>query len=130
MVIELSELKIDKFKEEILAKREIRNALYTWAKDQGSHHAMWIRLQRVMLSNGLKHVSLPKLNIEVWLKAGRMIFDIVDMNAVSLDNCCPFCGASMMENGHVIYIHPGLNHERHVYGCTCGRFYTATWEVD
>jgi hypothetical protein len=87
-------------------------------------------LARKMLENGFSHIRLPKQNLEVWFKKGALIFDIINEDSISVDECCPYCGNKYFDWASILYIHPGLNHERHVYACSCGRFYSVYWEKE
>lgn len=127
-IFELS--RFGKTKQELAAKSMIRAELMRFAKEQAHHAAMYHGVRRLMTDSKLNHVQFPKLNIQVWFKDGRLVFDITDEEMISVDNDCPYCGEYFYTNSTTVYVHRGLNHDRYVYACQCQRYFAVTRERD
>lgn len=115
---------------DIMARKQIKEEVIKFALQQQTHELMWLKIRKLMLDNNLSHMRLPKQNLEVWFKRGALIFDILNEDAISVDNCCPWCGNGYYDWASILFTHPGINHERHVYACSCGRFYSIYWDKD
>lgn len=128
IVLNFNEIDREKKRKDIIARWRIQEEITKFAESQKGHHLMWAKVKRLMLNGDLKHVKLGKVNLQIWLKSGTLIFDICNEDAISVDHDCPFCGEDYREEATILFIHPGLRHERHVYACKCGRFYSILWE--
>lgn len=54
---------------------------------------------------------------------GELAYDILNPEAVSHDKDCPFCGRPFTSGATILYIHPGLRHDKVIFACDCGCFY-------
>jgi len=125
-VLSLAEQRKNNASDTIMAKAALRAILTNYAKNQNFHP--WASVRRLMVQHNFKHVKILSLNLEVYFQNGLLTFDIINRNTLSIDDNCPYCGERYYENATILYIYPSTLHERRVYGCKCGRYYTITHE--
>lgn len=101
------------------------------ATDIRSRQSMNNYIKQLLRMWGLRDIRITqtsrtgltyKLQIRI-KKDGELLYDILNCESLSLDGNCPCCGQYFNSNATILYIHPGLHHDKVIFACDCGSFY-------
>jgi len=106
-------------------KESIKLALRE-ASDLSYRQSMNSYIKQLLRFAGVKETSVtgPGYKLQIHLKRdGELLYDIRNHEAVSPDGNCPRCNRYFMYDAALLYIHPGLQHDKAIFACRCGSFY-------